>query len=60
MLDKLFNNPIQEIDEIIKDAKIQHYFTPSEDNNMFCGRCDEYLTDQIHKREIETPKEITI
>lgn len=47
----------QALEQIAFYKETQHYFTPSKDSNMFCDKCGEYLTDEIHFREPPQPPE---
>ncbi len=46
---KLINNG-EIIPEHHHNCSNRHYFTPQEENNRFCNKCDEYLTDSAHFR----------
>jgi len=37
---------------LMKEHIGEHYFTPQDDNNRFCGRCGLYLTDNLHKKTL--------
>lgn len=45
---KLLNELSDFLDE--HTQKMEHFFSPSDENNRFCKRCDRYLTDKVHKR----------